>query len=44
MIGSSRETVSRTIRDLADRGLVDVSRKAIVIKDRAALEAAAGQL
>jgi len=44
MIGSSRETVSRTIRDLADRGLVDVSRKAIVIKDRRALEAAAGQL
>jgi len=44
MIGSSRETVSRTIRDLADRGLVEVSRKAIVLKDRRALEAAAGQL
>jgi len=44
MIGSSRETVSRTIRDLADRGLVEVSRKAILIKDRPALEAAAGQL
>ena len=43
MIGSSRETVSRTIRDLADKGLVEVSRKAIVIKDRPALEAAAGQ-
>lgn len=43
MIGSSRETVSRTIRDLADRGLIDVSRKAIVIRDRPALEAAAGQ-
>jgi CRP-like cAMP-binding protein len=44
MIGSSRETVSRTIRDLADRKLIDVSRKAIVIKDRRALEAASGQL
>jgi CRP-like cAMP-binding protein len=43
MIGSSRETVSRTIRDLADKGLVEVSRKAIVIRDRPALEAAAGQ-
>jgi len=43
MIGSSRETVSRTIRDLADRGLIEVSRKAIVIRDRPALEAAAGQ-
>jgi CRP-like cAMP-binding protein len=44
MIGSSRETVSRTIRDLADRKLIEVSRKAIVIRDRKALEAAAGQL
>ena len=43
MIGSSRETVSRTIRDLADKGLLEVSRKAIVIRDRPALEAAAGQ-
>jgi CRP/FNR family cyclic AMP-dependent transcriptional regulator len=43
MIGSSRETVSRTIRDLADQGLIEVSRKAIVIKDRPALEAAAGE-
>jgi CRP-like cAMP-binding protein len=43
MIGSSRETVSRTIRDLADRGFLEVSRKAIVIRDRPALEAAAGQ-
>ena len=44
MIGSSRETVSRTIRDLADRKLIEVSRKAIVIRDRKALDAAAGQL
>jgi CRP-like cAMP-binding protein len=43
MIGSSRETVSRTIRELADRGLVEVSRKAIVIRDRPGLESAAGQ-
>jgi CRP-like cAMP-binding protein len=44
MIGSSRETVSRTIRELADKGLIEVSRKAIVIRDRPGLEAAAGQL
>jgi CRP/FNR family cyclic AMP-dependent transcriptional regulator len=42
MIGSSRETVSRTIRDLGERGLIEVSRRAIVIKNRRALEAAAG--
>jgi CRP-like cAMP-binding protein len=41
MIGSSRETVSRTIRELADRGLVEVSRKGIRIADRTALRAAA---
>src|SRR3990172_6705071 len=39
MVGSSRETVSRTMRDFADRGLLEVSRKAIAIKDRAALQA-----
>src|ERR671918_518694 len=43
MIGSSRETVSRTMRELVDRGLIDVSRKDITIKDRAALETAAGR-
>ncbi len=42
MIGSSRETVSRTMRDLADRGLIEVSRRSIAIRDRKALEAAAG--
>jgi CRP/FNR family transcriptional regulator, cyclic AMP receptor protein len=42
MIGSSRETVSRTMRDLVDRGFIHVSRKDIEIKDRSALEAAAG--
>lgn len=42
MIGSSRETVSRTIRDLSERGLIDVSRKAITIRDRAGLGGLAG--
>jgi CRP-like cAMP-binding protein len=41
MIGSSRETVSRTIRELADRGLVEVTRKGIRVADRTALRAAA---
>src|SRR3972149_6303805 len=36
MVGSSRETVSRTMRDFADRGLLEVSRTAIPIKDRGA--------
>jgi CRP/FNR family transcriptional regulator, cyclic AMP receptor protein len=43
MIGSSRETVSRTMRELVDKGLISVSRKDIVIRDRAALESAAGR-
>jgi CRP-like cAMP-binding protein len=34
MIGSSRETVSRTMRALVDRGVLDVSRRQIVLKDR----------
>jgi CRP-like cAMP-binding protein len=42
MIGSSRETVSRTIRELGDKGLIEVSRKDIVIKDRPRLEDMAG--
>jgi CRP/FNR family cyclic AMP-dependent transcriptional regulator len=42
MVGSSRETVSRTIRDLADRGFIVVTRKTIEIRDRAGLEVAAG--
>ena len=42
MVGSSRETVSRTMRELTDRGLIAVSRRTIQIKDRQALEAAAG--
>ena len=43
MIGSSRETVSRTMRDLVDKGHIAVSRKDIVIRDRQALEQAAGR-
>jgi CRP/FNR family cyclic AMP-dependent transcriptional regulator len=42
MIGSSRETVSRTIRDLGERGLIEVSRKDIAIRDRPGLEQLAG--
>jgi CRP-like cAMP-binding protein len=42
MIGSSRETVSRTIRDLGERGLIEVSRKDIAIRDRPGLEELAG--
>jgi CRP-like cAMP-binding protein len=41
MIGASRETVSRTLRALVERGIVDVSRKEIVLKDRATLAEAA---
>jgi CRP-like cAMP-binding protein len=43
MIGSSRETVSRTMRELVDKGWIGVSRKDIVIRDRPSLEAAAGR-
>jgi CRP/FNR family cyclic AMP-dependent transcriptional regulator len=34
MIGSSRETVSRTMRDLQDRGLIAVTRQDITLTDR----------
>ena len=39
MIGSSRETVSRTMRDLQDKNLVSVTRQEIVLTDRAGLAA-----
>ena len=42
MIGSSRETVSRTMRELVQNGYIQVSRKDIVIRNRAALADAAG--
>ncbi|HXE58015.1 MAG TPA: Crp/Fnr family transcriptional regulator [Gemmatimonadales bacterium] len=41
MIGSSRETVSRTMRDLAERGVIQVTRREIRITDRSFLELAA---
>jgi CRP-like cAMP-binding protein len=41
MIGSSRETVSRTMRELADRRYIEVTRKGIRIADREALRTAA---
>ena len=41
MIGSSRETVSRTMRDFVERELVQVSRKEITILNRPLLERAA---
>ena len=41
MIGSSRETVSRTMRDFTERELVQVSRKEITILNRPLLERAA---
>jgi CRP/FNR family transcriptional regulator, cyclic AMP receptor protein len=43
MIGSSRETVSRTMRELVEKGYIEVSRREILIKDRAALESSAGR-
>jgi CRP-like cAMP-binding protein len=42
MIGSSRETVSRTLREFGDRGLIQVSRHTITITDREALVKLAG--
>jgi CRP-like cAMP-binding protein len=43
MVGSSRETVSRTIRELTEKGLIEISRRAITIKDRRGLEAMCGR-
>ncbi len=42
MIGSSRETVSRTMRTLMEQDLIGVSQKNITLKNRDALELAAG--
>lgn len=41
MVGSTRETVSRTIRELAERGLIVVTREGIQLADPTALRAAA---
>ena len=43
MIGSSRETVSRTMRILMDQGLIDVTRSRITLLNRDLLETAAGR-
>ena len=43
MVGSSRETVSRTMRDFVSRGRIAVSRREIRILDRASLEQASGR-
>jgi CRP/FNR family cyclic AMP-dependent transcriptional regulator len=42
MIGSSRETVSRAMRELVERGLIAVNRREITIIDRDALRAMTG--
>lgn len=42
MIGSSRETVSRTMRDLVEKGCIEVSRREIVVKQPDMLRAMAG--
>lgn len=40
LIGASRETVSRTLRHLSDRGVISIQGRQVTIRDRAALEAA----
>lgn len=42
MIGSSRETVSRAMRELVERGAIDVSRREITIKHPEALRTMSG--
>ena len=42
MIGSSRETVSRAMRELVDRGFIDVTRREISIRNRDGLASLAG--
>jgi CRP/FNR family transcriptional regulator/CRP/FNR family cyclic AMP-dependent transcriptional regulator len=41
MIGSSRETVSRAMRVLVERSVIEVTRSDILLRDRAALRSAA---
>ena len=42
MIGSSRETVSRTMRSLAEEDLIEVVGKTITVRNREAMESTAG--
>jgi len=44
MIGSSRETVSRTMRNMVENELIEASRKKISVLNRRALEIAAGRV
>src|SRR5256714_11798104 len=41
MIGSSRGTVSPPMRQVVDKGYIEISRREILIRDRGALETAA---
>ena len=42
MIGSSRETVSRAMRELTERGLIDITRREITIRNKDGLAALTG--
>jgi CRP-like cAMP-binding protein len=41
MIGASRETVSRAMREFQDKGLISVQRRQIAVANRTGLEEAA---
>lgn len=43
MVGSSRETVSRTVRSFVVANVIQMSRRSVTINDRDALEVAAGR-
>ena len=43
MVGSSRETVSRTMRDFVEKGFITVTRREIQLVNRPALEQASGR-
>jgi CRP/FNR family cyclic AMP-dependent transcriptional regulator len=43
MVGSSRETVSRTMREFVAKGFISVDHREIQIRDRVALGQAAGR-
>jgi len=44
MVGSSRETVSRTISSLVSQGYIEASRAGVTILNKEGLESAAGQI
>lgn len=43
LVGSTRESVQRTIQEFHQTGLVQASRRSILLRDRSALQAAAGR-